>query len=257
MDKQKIVKNFSQYAGYYDYYCYIQNKCAVKLLRILDKDKNFLKILEPGCGTGNYTLLLKKRFPSSQITAFDISPEMIEIAQNKIKKSVKDNSINFYIKDAEKIKFKEQFDLITSNAVFQWIEDIKSLFEKYKNLLTDRGVFTFSIFGPETFKELQTSLYLYDKKLQINSSGFKNKEEIYTILKSIFDKVYIKEESVQVKYLFFPDLLQAIKYTGTRGDINTNIFWTKEILNNIGKIYNNTFGEIVATYQVFFCKIIK
>lgn len=42
------------------------------------------KILELGCGPGNVTRLLKLRFPESEITAVDLAPKMIEIAQKQL-----------------------------------------------------------------------------------------------------------------------------------------------------------------------------
>ncbi len=249
MNKQVIIRNFSRCAKYYDFYSDVQNECGLKLAKTFENE-NFLKILEPGCGTGNYTALLKKRFSFSKITAFDISPEMIEIA----KKKLNNNSVDFYIKDAENPDFMEKFDLITSNAAFQWFENIKSSFEKYKKMLTEEGVFAFSVFGPDTFKELQKIISSYDENASINAVYFLPKTQIELMLHAIFDHVFIIEETIKVRYASLLDLLKTIKYTGTRGDIKSDNMWTENFLRTLQDFYIQTFGEIIATYQIFLCK---
>ncbi len=91
IDKELIKRNFSRYAEYYDQYCSVQSLCARKLIEknktdcirsLLSKRASGpLRILEIGCGTGNYTKLLIKRFPNAEIKALDISPAMIKIAK--------------------------------------------------------------------------------------------------------------------------------------------------------------------------------
>ncbi|MCL5674815.1 MAG: methyltransferase domain-containing protein [Candidatus Omnitrophica bacterium] len=250
MNKQAILKNFSRCAEYYDFYSNIQNECAMELIRMF-RNKNFQKILEPGCGTGNYTMILKNRFPDARITAFDLSPEMINRARGKLN----NDSVDFSVKDAEEPGLSGKFDLITSNAVFQWLEDIKNAFEKYKRLLVPEGVFAFSMFGPDTFKELQKVLSIcYKKDFSISAGCFMSENEIRRILKSTFGHVYIFEETIRIKYESLFHLLETIKYTGIRGDVKTGNLWTKNFLTAIQNLYIEIFGGIMTTYQIFLCK---
>lgn len=70
MDKSNIAHNFSRYAHLYDKYAGVQNQAALELVSSL-KNNNFSKILELGCGTGNYTLMLREKFRDARIKAVE------------------------------------------------------------------------------------------------------------------------------------------------------------------------------------------
>ena len=65
-DKGTMVKNFSRHAGSYDGFTDIQNETA-KILADMLPGGDVASILEIGCGTGNYTLLLREKFKGSAI----------------------------------------------------------------------------------------------------------------------------------------------------------------------------------------------
>lgn len=80
--KEALRKDFSRCAHSYDKYANIQHLAAGELLKELPA-KGIRNILEIGCGTGNYTFLLKHKFKAAKITAVDISREMIAVARQK------------------------------------------------------------------------------------------------------------------------------------------------------------------------------
>jgi ubiquinone/menaquinone biosynthesis C-methylase UbiE len=70
------------------------------------------RILEIGTGTGTGAALLKAKFPNADITAVDLSPEMVRIAMAKVK------GVTFEPADASRLPFAdESFDLVTQNNV--------------------------------------------------------------------------------------------------------------------------------------------
>lgn len=126
-------------------------------------------------------------------------------------------------------------------------------------MLDKNGFILFSIFGPLTFYELNESLTEFcGKNIHISASNFRKRPEIKNILTSLFEKSSIEEIIYKKRYPSLLKLLKHIKYTGTRGSglIKKN-FWTPKSIDNIEKIYKNKFKNIVATYQVFFCKGIR
>jgi malonyl-CoA O-methyltransferase len=251
IDKALIKNSFSKYARHYDRYSAIQNLCASKLITKIKGD-NFGKILDIGCGTGNYTKLLRDKFPNSKIKAVDISPEMIEVAKEKLN----DKNVEFIIADGETIDLSEQFDLISSNASFQWFGSLEVSLSTYKRLLVDNGVILFSTFGPLTFLELDEAIKkLAGKDTKISSSNFFEEVKIEKILKSFFSDVEIEQKIYKESYSSLSGLLKMIKYTGTRGSgIGRNGFWTNGMMDNLEKIYKGNSNEITATYQILFCK---
>jgi ubiquinone/menaquinone biosynthesis C-methylase UbiE len=93
-------------------------------------DLNGLKVLEIGCGSGAFSQLLLKKFPSIQLTAIDFSEVAIETA----KKS--GAGIQFAVGDAEQLNFPDQsFDFIFSCETLEHlVHPVKMTKEIYRLL---------------------------------------------------------------------------------------------------------------------------
>lgn len=250
MNKLNISNNFSRYAHLYDKYAGVQNKAAFQLADYL-KSGNFSKILELGCGTGNYTLMLREKFKNARIKALDISEEMIRVAQNKLK----NKDVEFMVADAEKIIPDKDFDLITSNACFQWLNDLSKALRGYVKSLQRGGVVCFSIFGPRTFCELNTALKSVLKESRVDSAYFTDSATLKAMLKDNFKSVKINEVCYKETFDSLKGLLEKIKYSGIRGSgLNKKVYFSRGLLERLEKAYLDKFQEICVTYQVFFCR---
>ncbi|MFC1676213.1 malonyl-ACP O-methyltransferase BioC [Planctomycetota bacterium] len=249
-DTDTIKKNFSRFAEYYDSYAQIQNLSANKLIRQLTAQR-YNSILDIGCGTGNYTSLLQNKFPFASITAMDISTRMIEVARQKLQKG----NIDFVIADAETALLEDSFELITSNACFQWLGCLDTTLAKYKDLLTSNGAILFSMFGPSTYCELRQVLEYFDhSSAQISSAAFVGKDNLKEILEKQFGKVSITEQIYKKTYPSLWELLNTIKYTGTRGSGFNGNRITRPQLKKLQQVYKTKFKSITATYQIFYCR---
>jgi len=79
-------------------------------------------VLDVGCGPGNSTAVLAKRFPDARITGIDNSPDMIEAAKKACP------NLHFKLSDAnDGLSGLGKFDLVFSNACIQWIPDHETL----------------------------------------------------------------------------------------------------------------------------------
>ncbi len=256
MNKKVIIRNFSRCADYYDQYADVQKMAALKLLGQIS-EKSFNNVLEIGCGSGNYTMLLRDKFSSARLKAIDISDKMIAIARDKLK----GRGVDFIVEDAENIELGENFGLITSNACFQWFSDLEKALIKYKGLLNDNGTISFSIFGPETFCELNASLRNVTGDF-VTANHFMAKEIIEAILMRSFKAVVIEEIRYVDFFSSFKELLDKIKYTGIRGEgLAGKIFFGPGLAGRLEKSYWNKFStinngqkQIPATYQIFLCQ---
>lgn len=250
MDKKTIIRNFSRYAYLYDKYSDMQSRAASELVTQI-KNSRFKRIMEVGCGTGNYTLLLREKFKHARIKAVDISGKMIEVARLKLR----DDSVEFMVQDAENLNLDEEFDLLTSNACFQWFSGLTQTLSSYKELLGRNGIILFSLFGPLTFWELNFSLRCVFKDTSIVANDFITIEKIKKILSDNFKDVTVKETRFEESFATLRDLLNKIKYTGVRGDgLGAKISFDRGALREIEHAYLKKFHTIRATYQVFFCK---
>jgi trans-aconitate 2-methyltransferase len=80
------------------------------------------RILDVGCGDGKVTAEIARAVPRGSATGIDASPQMIEFAQ-KTYPPGKFPNLKFRVMDARKIRFKQRFDLIFSNAALHWLDD--------------------------------------------------------------------------------------------------------------------------------------
>jgi malonyl-CoA O-methyltransferase len=260
MDKKTIVRNFSKYARTYDKYADIQKLAASKLLGLVRED-GFRRILEIGCGTGNYTLLLRERFKNASLKALDISDKMIEAASEKLK----DRGIEFIVADAETADIKGDFDCVTSNASFQWFNDLGGTLKKYGAVLKKDGIILFSAFGPATFQELNISLRdvfsaggrfaCGGKYISTAADNFMGKRELSRLLEGNFKKARVEEAFCEESFPHLKELLHKIKFSGIRGNgVSGGAIFTPRALRELEKVYLDRFKRISATYQVFYCE---
>ncbi|MCX5715070.1 MAG: malonyl-ACP O-methyltransferase BioC [Candidatus Omnitrophica bacterium] len=253
MNKQVILNNFSRYAYLYDDYAGIQQQAAEDLADWMEA-KGLRRILEIGCGTGNFTRLLRNKYKNSDIHALDISEKMIEVAKEKLG----DERIEFLVEDGESVVLSDKFDLITSNACFQWFGDFEKAIAMYRGMLVPGGRVLFSIFGPRTFIELNSALAQYSKDKMVSAAGFLPQEKIEAIVKRNFREAQVREVIYQETFSSLADLLRKIKYTGIRGRaFNGWGLWSVGKLKAIERAYLDKHKQIKATYQVFFCKGVK
>lgn len=91
-----------------------------------------IAILEIGCGTGYLTQLLCEKFPKAAITAVDLSSGMIELAKEK----VREDRISFICGDIEELSIERHYDLIISNATFQWFNSLHTTIKNCINNLS-------------------------------------------------------------------------------------------------------------------------
>jgi malonyl-CoA O-methyltransferase len=253
MDKVIITRNFSKYAHLYDKYASVQKKTARRLLNKIPKG-SFSNILELGSGTGNFTFLLRKKFADAEIKAVDISDKMVKFASNRL--GVK--KIKFIHADAENLNLRERFDLITSNACFHWFDDLEKALKVYKKYLKKDGAIVFTVFGPETFSELNAALSEALRGISTQAGKFINKDRLEKFLKSEFSQVDLREVKYKESFSSLSGLLKKIKYSGIRGDSSENkVSFSRRMLKDIEQTYLARFGRIKATYQVFFCKVSK
>ncbi len=94
------------------------------------------KVLEIGCGTGYFTKEIAKT--NAQVTAIDISPELLNIARQEITEP----NVSFLLDNAYDLSFKdESFDSIVGSSVLHHLEIGKAISEMLRVLKPGGSIF--------------------------------------------------------------------------------------------------------------------
>lgn len=83
-------------------------------------------VLDAGCGSGRLTEELLKRLPNGRVVALDLSANMLETAQERLRWAGK--RVLFRRGDLSSFRLPEPVDGIFSNAAFHWVPDHDSMF---------------------------------------------------------------------------------------------------------------------------------
>ena len=116
-------------------------------------------ILDVGCGDGALTAKLVEAVPDGTVIGIDASKGMIETAQK-----YRSSNLSFNQLDVTNIKFKEEFDIVFSNAVLHWVKDHKTLLVLLYRALRPSG------------------------KLRVNFAGEGNCSTLNTIVKEVMGR---------------------------------------------------------------------
>ncbi|MFQ5647472.1 MAG: class I SAM-dependent methyltransferase [bacterium] len=98
--------------------------------------------LDLGAGTGQVTWRIKRRFPGARITCLDLSPNMLEVARERLA-PYKDD-IDFETGDFYSYRFKGRYDLVISSLAIHHLKtgrDKKDFFQRVFESLNRGGIF--------------------------------------------------------------------------------------------------------------------
>ncbi|MEW6144349.1 MAG: malonyl-ACP O-methyltransferase BioC [Thermodesulfobacteriota bacterium] len=263
-DKHLVRLHFSANAGNYDLYAHVQKKMASTLMEFaglanpaeIDTPS---AILDVGSGTGYLTELLLERFPDVRVTAVDIAPGMIDLAKRKFS----GRRIKFICADAEEMILGEKYDLIASNASFQWFNDTQKTLEKLFSSLTDKGTMCFSTFGSQTFSELHQAYTKAMQNLKLEGHArpgqrFYTLDELQKICEPLV-RPYREMKCVEeFEYIYFDsvkDFFTSVRKIGANNSNKEYIHKNPSLIKELINIYETDFREgdkIKVTYHCLY-----
>ncbi len=124
------------------------------------------KILDIGCGTGNFSIKLAKM--GCKVTGIDISQPMLEEAEKKAEKLNLD--INFKKGDVLNLEFDDnKFDSVFSMAAIEFIKDLETAFKEIKRVVKPGGKILLG-----TIRKDSDWGRLYEKQAQKEDSVFRD-----------------------------------------------------------------------------------
>lgn len=232
MKKELIKQRFAKNLNTYQENATVQMNMARKLMELLP-NKNFSNILELGCGTGFLTKLATQNLSYNSYTAIDI----VEECEQYIKEI--NSNIVFINDDIETTHLTEKYDLIISNAVFQWLNDFESFIEKLQNNLSENGIVLFTTFGTKNFQEIA--------KVANISLKYYSMDDLKQILKS-YSIEHIEEDIFEEQFQTTKEMLEHMKKTGVNS-ISENT-WTIKDFKEFNQHYQNIYkNNVHLTYN--------
>jgi release factor glutamine methyltransferase len=203
-------------------------------VKIINKKKNSLKILELGCGNGNiskYLLQKQKGEKKNEYFASDISKEAISMAKKNLPKKIHFRSGNLF----EPWK-NEKFNIIISD-VSSINDDIAKLSPWYRGVVCSSGKD-----GLKNIKNILKEISKYSKKKTIfilPIISLCNVSKLTSLLRKKFKKVLLTKKIEWPLPSFFQK--------------NLNKFKDLKISKNIE--YKEKFGMYIAYTRVAICTL--
>jgi len=173
VNRAHIKQHFSHAAPSYDEAAVLQKAVAEHVdERLALTTLSPQVILDIGAGTGLLTEKVIHRYPQARTFAIDLSADMLKRAQQRLQGPrfkwlpqslfAKDGA-NLVNADAYALPIADHsVDLIVSNLMLQWCDDLDRVFQEFRRVLRPEGLLMFTTFGPDTLKELKQAWAVAD-----------------------------------------------------------------------------------------------
>jgi len=171
VDPRAVRRAFGRAAATYDAAAALQREVAARMAARLDVVKIVpAVVLDAGCGTGEATLELAARYAGARVVGMDIALPMLMAARHRAQRSgsvlhrllrpmlatSRDAVPRFVGGDVNALPMRGVcVDVVWSNLVLQWVNDVPRAFAEFRRVLTVGGLLSFTTFGPDTLKELR------------------------------------------------------------------------------------------------------
>jgi len=168
LDKRQVSQSFDRVAAIYEQRARLQKMVGEDLLERLQWLKLVPhQILDVGAGVGRLSRALSRQYKHAHVYSVDIALEMVKVGHLHAPRWF--SKQHFVCADAAQLPFADDsVDLLVSNLMLQWCNDIQVVFAEFARVLKPEGALFFSSFGPDTLKELRESWASVDSASHVN-----------------------------------------------------------------------------------------
>jgi malonyl-CoA O-methyltransferase len=244
IDKALVKRRFTRGATTYANHAVVQQRMAATLVQALvgaTGYTRFNRVFEPGCGDGTLTRHLLDQLDVSHLTVNDIAG-VFRTPILRLESEHPDVAIDFIEGDIEDIALPAGLDLVTANAVLQWVVDLGTFHQRVHEALSPHGVLAFSSFGDKNVPELAA--------ITGQSLGYRTFAEHRALVEPHFDIVRAWEAEECMVLPNGRDVLRHLKATGVNALVPQH--WTKGGLAAFEKRYAERFavaGGVSLTFH--------
>lgn len=254
LDPFKTRSGFDRAAKTYDQAAFIQREIGDRLVERLDYVRlEPQRVIDLGCGTGVMSQQLLNRYPQADLIGLDLALGMV----NETKRQAASSRLSGVCADVQHLPFQDECaDLLISNLMLQWCNDLVPVFQECVRVLRPGGLITFTTFGPDTLYELRNSWGQVDG--YTHASRFMDMHDVGdALLAAGFRDPVIDRDVITVTYPVVKGLLQDLKAIGANNaTLGRNRGLTgKQRLQAFYQAYEHyrlADGLYPATYEVVF-----
>lgn len=222
------------------------------------------RVLDIGCGHGQGLAGLRARFPDAQIAGLDISGAMLREAGQRdpqrrpgwIGRMLgKRPMFDLVQGDLATLPFGgASFDLLWSNLVLHWHPEPHRVFPEWHRVTADEGLVLFSLFGPDTLREVRTAFG--DVDLDAHTLRFVDMHDIGDMLvHSGWSTPVMDMETLTITYESPETLLREVQaFGGFRRPSPAGLRgrrWHRAVLDALER-QRNSDGVIPLTFEIVY-----
>ncbi len=166
------------------------------MARITGSPQSFIDL---GCGTGELTVELCRRYPAASSVGLDSSLEMLQKGQKL------SSHVNWIQGDLESWRADREYDLIFTNAALQWVPNHDALIPRLMSFVSSGGSFAMQV--PANF-EAKSHRLLYESAAEL---GISLKDRRASVLPAdrYLDHLSARFEDVDVWYTEYVHILRG------------------------------------------------
>jgi malonyl-CoA O-methyltransferase len=213
VDPKQVAQSFSAASQRYEDAAILQRNIRTQLFERLDELALApTTVLDLGSGTGEGARDLRRRYRNATVVATDIAFGML---QQAARHQLWWRRFGRVAGSAYALPYRNgSFDVVFSNLMFQWCDDIDAALAEVARVLRPGGRLLFSTFGPDTLHELRLAWAAADPE-----SNHVNRFLDMHDIGSTMTRVGLQESVLDVdrivrRYVNARDLMQELKAIG-------------------------------------------
>lgn len=172
IDRRALARAFSRAGRGYDAAAPLQATVRKELLARLDFFTLEPRVvLDVGCGTARGAEALRARFGGARVLGVDLAPGMLQAARARMRswRTLPWRRLPLLCADAAALPIATgSVDLLYSNLMLQWCDDLPRVFAEWQRVLRPGGLLLFSSFGSETLQELRGAWAAADETAHVS-----------------------------------------------------------------------------------------
>ena len=168
LDRKLLQRAFERAAASHDRAAFLHREVGQRLLERLDLIKLRPEtILDVGCGVGQITAALLKKYRKARVIGLERAPAMVALAR---KRAPWLRTLHGVAAEPEALPLPAaSCDLIFSNLALPWALDLDRVFAEFRQVLKPGGALFFTTVGPDTLSELRRSWAVADGYNHVNA----------------------------------------------------------------------------------------